>query len=79
MNILVVDEKFTFHGCQFNNTVVFPEGVRGAAIVFFCLGVKMHLQHLAYILLVHDFHREADRVPGNRGFVQGQKDYHFLR
>lgn len=43
-------------------------------VVFFCLGIEVNLQHLGYILLVHDFHAEADRLPNNGGFVQGQED-----
>lgn len=43
-------------------------------VVLFSLGVGMHLHHLGNVLLVDDFHREADGLPGDRSFVQDQED-----
>lgn len=73
-----VKSGFTFHGCQLYDTVVFPDGVRGAVVEFFGLGIEMHLHHLGNALLIDGFHREADRLPGNRSFIQDEEDCHPL-
>lgn len=73
--------KFTFHGCQLYDTMGFPEGLHvlsRSVVVFLGLGIEMHLYLLRPPLLVHDFDCEADWFPGNRSFIQGQKEQHSL-
>lgn len=66
--------SFAFHGGKLYDAVRFPEGVWGAVVVLFSLGVDMHLHHLGNVLLVDDLHREADGLPGDGSFVQAQED-----
>lgn len=64
----------TFFRCQLNDAVTFPEGVCGAVVVLFGLGVDMNLHRRGNALPVDDLHNEADGLPSNGSLFQVEGD-----
>lgn len=52
----------------------FPEGVGGAVVVLFGLGVEVDLQHFSNFLFVNCVDGELDGLPCNWSLIQGQED-----